>query len=569
VEQLRELNLERKAIETAKARRRPRPKPAAPAPEAPTRVTAQQEAEEAKEAEEVADVIDSRRRFVMRQLRMFQGRRSLPDDLDVDELNPVELPKEPVVAETGAIKVGEVVAAEGGEAGVLIRQEEEGTNRLALREGLTLMSGDRIETASGAEAPCTSVHLKGGATLDLDRATSVELLGRDNLRFTTGRIYAHIAVPYDEESYREGGPPFSLQTEAGRFLTHDLKAELYLSPHEMLHKDLRARVDGGKVYLVNRRGHVVGQRGQELRARKGARPARTEGFSGTIWRGRERNLPDLPYGLGHPIIFSSYAPLESSGAYYALGLALRNEIDLRGLQTAIGKSGEGANQLRYFRELYEKARLFQRFAPRRIPAATLGVLRPLEIPTPRAAASTQPQRSDAALQILAAARTATPAKPLLMLCHGAMTDIACAWLMDPTIAGRVVVVGERSGKNNVWTQWICDPWACEIVITNFRTVVIYHGGLQADRDLFNEISDPKWVSMKDIQAGKYRSFGILYHVANADVKMTVRRVRFAGRRDDKPVFEQDPAGTMWEIWSKAKRGELQDEFRRIFVRTQD
>jgi len=568
VEQLRELNLERKAVETGRTRRRPRPKPAAPTPEEATRVrvTAQQEVEEATR------IIDARRRFVMQQLQMFHGRGPLPDDLDVDELDRNAVPgpdDEDVIAGTEPVEVGRVLEAEGAEAGVLIREGAAGANRLALKKGLALLSGDRIETARGTGVPCTSVRLEGGATLDLDRATSVAVLGRDDLRFHGGRIYAHIAVPYSEDGYREEGPPFSLQTEAGRFLTHELQAELYLSSNELLGKDLKARVDGGKVHLVNRMGHVVGRQGQELRARKDAQPSRSEGFFEPIWRGRERHLPGLPFGLSSPIVFSSYAPLQSSGTHYALGLALRNEIDLRGLQTAGGKTGDGSDQRRYFRELLEKTREFQLLAPRRIPRATLGVLRPLQVPLPKIAAQTRVERSDAVGQILSAARTATPSKPLLVLCHGAMTDVACAWLMDPTIAGRVVVVGERSGPKNVWTQWICDPWACEIVITHFRCVLVYHGGLQPDRKLLKQITDPKWVSMKNNQVGKYHSFGLLYNIVNPDVGRTVRRVRFAGTKKDEPVFEPDRAGNMWEIWSHAKPDKLQNEFNRIFIRAQD
>jgi hypothetical protein len=397
----------------------------------------------------------------------------------------------------------------------------------------------------------------------------VEVLGRDNLRFHSGRIYAHIAVPIPEDGYEEGEPPFSLQTEAGRFLTHNLKAELYLSPNEVLHKDLRARVDIGKVHLVNREGHVVGHRGQELWARKDARPSRKDGFSEPIWRGRERNLPGLPFGLSNPIIFSSYAPLQSSGTYYAMGLAVRNEIKLRGLQTAGGKTGDGSDQLRYFRHLVQKTRELQLLAPRRIPPATLGVLRPLEIPSPKVAAQTRAERSEAAMQILAAARTATLAKPLLVLCHGAMTDVACAWLMDASIADRVVVVGERSSRKNAWTQWICDPWACEIVIRHFRCIVVYHGGLQPDREMLTRITDPKWTDMRNNQVGKYHSFGLLYHVVNPDIETTVRRVSFTGTENDQPVFKPDQAGNMWEIMSRAGRDKLRAEFRRIFLTAQD
>jgi hypothetical protein len=576
VEQLRELELERNAIETVKARRRPRPKPAAPASEEPAYVTAQRKAERAvavAEAEEAARFIEARQRFVMRQLRMFEGRAPLPDNLDVEEFDPDEAKAagKPAVAETGPVEVGRVLAAVAGKAGVLIREAEEGLQRLELAKDLTLLSGDRILTSPGANAPCTSVRLKGGATIDIDRATSVEVLGRDNLYFSVGRIYAHIAVPFPEDTYREAEPPFSLQTEAGRLLTHDLRVELQLSPA----KELRARVDSGKVHLVNRKGHVVGHRGQVLRTRKDKRPTRTEGFAEPVWRGRQRHFPGLPFGFGSPIIYSSRFSAQESGDYYAMAMALRGEIDLRGLQTSCGFKENPEGQQRYFEKLVEATRKFRKLAPRRIPTPKLGVLNRLKVPSPKVPAKTQVQRSDAALQILAAAKTATPSKPLLVLCHGSMADVACAWLMDPSIADRVIVAGERMWANAAnrvpdpgYTPIRSDPWAYEIVARHFRCLLVNLNGLKADRALLDQITDPKWDSLKSCGGGVHHGFSFLYHVTHPDNRMTVRRQRFVGIKGEGPVFAEDPKGRTWEIHIEGEREKLLDEFRRIFLRLQ-
>jgi hypothetical protein len=249
-----------------------------------------------------------------------------------------------------------------------------------------------------------------------------------------------------------------------------------------------------------------------------------------------------------------------------MALALRGEIRLLGLQTSLGTLGESPEEIRsYFRELTEEARKLQPLAPGRIPQPTLGALHLLQVPTGNVPERTRPERSDAALQLLAAVRTATPERPLLVLCHGAMTDVASAWLMDPAIAERVVVAGEKNRSNNTWSAWNSDPWAGEIVLRRFRFILLYHDGLKADRAVLERVTDPRWISLTDNRAGTHNKFSLVYHLTNPDARIKVRRIRLTGTQDDKPVFGADPAGTIWEIQSLTKPGELLAEFERIFL----
>jgi len=107
IEQLCELNLERRAVETAnRMKPPPRFEPGRPPSDPATRTTAQEEAEEA------ARFIEARQRFVMQQLRMFHSRGPLPDDLDVDEFEPGTVrTEEPVVARTCARNIGDSICA--------------------------------------------------------------------------------------------------------------------------------------------------------------------------------------------------------------------------------------------------------------------------------------------------------------------------------------------------------------------------------------------------------------------------------------------------------------------------
>jgi len=455
---------------------------------------------------------------------------------------------------------------------VLIREAEEGPLRLELARDLKLLIGDRILTAPGAKVACTSVRLEGGATIDIDRASTLEVLGRDHVHFHTGRIYAHIAVPYPEDAYPEAEPPFSLQTEAGRMLTHDLRAEMRVSPA----KELRARVDSGKVHLLNRMGNVVGHRGQELRTRKNVRPSRRDGFAEPVWRGRDRNFPGLPFGFGCPIIYSSRFSVRDSGDCYAIAMALRGEISLKGLQTSSGFKKNPQRQRGHFDRLLKVTEKFRKIAPHRIPRATLGILTRLEVPSPKIATQTRLQRSGAVSQILMAAKLATPSKPLLVLCHGSMADVACAWLMDPTISDRVIVAGERSWVNAPnripdpgYAPIICDQWAFEIVARHFRCLVVNHSGLQFGPELSKQITAPEWELVKKCSRGNHHGFSFLYHVSRPDSQMTVKRHRFVRIQDNAPVLVEDPKGKIWEIHIKGEREKLREEFRRIFLRRQN
>ena len=566
VEQLRQLNLERNVIETAKKRRRPRPKPAPPSsvpptPEEAPRAVAEQDAQDAEDAEEVARLIDARRRFVMRQLRSFGERAKRLDDLDIEEFDShaPDTSREEAATRAGTVEIGRVLAADDGRSGVLIREADEGPQRLQLTKDLPLLSGDRIETAHGKVIPCASVHLKGGATIDIDRATSIELLGRNNVRFHTGRIYAQIAVPYPEDSYPEEGPPFSLETEAGRFLTHDMQAELTRATGQVLRKDFRARVDGGTVHLINRKGLITGRKGQELKVRKGAQPTRAEGFSKPIWRGRERNYRNLPFGRSSPVIFSVSTLGKYYGAYYMVGLAFRGEIRLAGLQSSQGDR----QQEPLFESFLVEARKLQRYAPGSFPLPVRGTVSPLRVPASGKFKDTQSLKSAATSQILEQARKAIPARPLVFLCHGSATDLACAWLKEPGIAKRVVVVAAIPLKKSIW--WQRDPWAAQIVLRHFRCVLLPSAQMAFDLPRLRRISDPRWASIVNREIPDDHHIRMMCYFVNPDPRFKVTRLRFKGARDEKPVFEPNPKGRVWQVSGVPSVNTVLTEFDRVFL----
>ena len=93
-------------------------------------------------------------------------------------------------------------------------------------------------------------------------------------------------------------------------------------------------------------------------------------------------------------------------------------------------------------------------------------------------ASTIPNNSDGALFIKnESARLSLPYRPLVVATGGRLTDIADAYLMDPTVAERVVVVsalGEKTASGGIMDapNGQLDPWASTIVGARFPYVQV-------------------------------------------------------------------------------------------------
>lgn len=103
---------------------------------------------------------------------------------------------------------------------------------------------------------------------------------------------------------------------------------------------------------------------------------------------------------------------------------------------------------------------------------------PLAIPADGQIESTTPNRSEGAHLILdASARLALPYRPLAVVTGGRLTDVADAYLMDPTVTQRVVVVSSMGsttagGGAMGAPNGEMDPWADAIVTARYRFVQV-------------------------------------------------------------------------------------------------
>jgi len=115
---------------------------------------------------------------------------------------------------------------------------------------------------------------------------------------------------------------------------------------------------------------------------------------------------------------------------------------------------------------------------RNIPDATPSAGDALVRPADGAIESTAPNRSAGAKLILdQSAQLGRPWRPLVVVTGSRLTDVADAYLMDRTVADRVVVVaalGGAAGSGSVmgWPNGELDPWADWIVGQRFRYIQV-------------------------------------------------------------------------------------------------
>jgi len=115
---------------------------------------------------------------------------------------------------------------------------------------------------------------------------------------------------------------------------------------------------------------------------------------------------------------------------------------------------------------------------RNLPDATASIAPALARPASGAIDDTVPNRSEGARLILeAAAAHGTAAHPLAIATGGALTDVADAYLLDPTLVERAVVVAslgqtEGSGSSTFNPNGGRDSWATFIVTSRMRLVQV-------------------------------------------------------------------------------------------------
>lgn len=192
--------------------------------------------------------------------------------------------------------------------------------------------------------------------------------------------------------------------------------------------------------------------------------------------GTTRSHGLLPVDERNPIVVLNDGAYDNWATEYALLLSANGGPELAGI--IVGTSGpwpEIELNVAGARELVRAARM-SGLANIPDPIASIGEV--LERPTGGALEDTQSNRSEGALFIIEASkRLALPYRPLVVAVGGRLTDVADAYLIDPTVSERIVVIASlgsltSSGATMGPPNGEMDPWADLIVATRLPYIQV-------------------------------------------------------------------------------------------------
>jgi hypothetical protein len=197
---------------------------------------------------------------------------------------------------------------------------------------------------------------------------------------------------------------------------------------------------------------------------------------GNIDAGRDVSHGPLPVDERNPVIVANDSPTDNWTGEYAMLLASSGGPPLAGI--IVNPSPywpDLATNVAGWNQMVAAARAS---GLRNIPDATPSAGNPLVRPADGRIESTAPNRSDGARLILdLSARLSLPWRPVVVATGSRLTDVADAYLVDHSVADRVVVVsalGGAAGDGSVmgWPNGELDPWADWIVGQRFRYIQV-------------------------------------------------------------------------------------------------
>jgi hypothetical protein len=469
-----------------------------------------------EQAAELQRLILSQQHWLKADLPKAGARRATTDTAEDDETVAVD-PAQPANqdTETEPVPVARVVFVEPETKDVVVVRKGAGAEtRTPLSNGSVLLTGDRVETRRTDDRACAAVRLDGGATVDLAGETTVQVRGVGTLRLESGRIYA-CYKPDLRVGEEYGPPPLALETAAGRYLTNGAQMEVFASPKVSVPAQTIAKVDSGRVHLFNSKGHVMGVRGQEVQAIALRPPAGFPALTSAVWRGRDRPFDNLPFAASTPIVVMDEDPFACLLEDYAFALSHERTRTVLG----IGVGGGNNNARDRFKTLDRYARALKVRGVRNIPELLLGSGAPLVPPVSGRFEETRPESSPAVNRLVSMARQARPDRPVAVICAGAMTDLASAWLVEPACAANLIAV---CGFGGPYQCEKLDPWAYTIVMQQFRCIVLDKTyAMNLDPREFDRIRDRCWSSISRKEGS--RDLVLLATVALPEVATKVER----------------------------------------------
>jgi hypothetical protein len=195
-----------------------------------------------------------------------------------------------------------------------------------------------------------------------------------------------------------------------------------------------------------------------------------------VWRWPAGHARPLPYGLSNPVVYDNDEAVDQYTDEYLLSLASLGQIQLKGMITS--SSIEPYN-------FYVPVKDYERMVADReqlvanakangyanIPIVLRGPMGNLEKPASGKIEDTKPIGAAGSWLIVNEARKASPEKPLVVVAGAPLTAEADAYLLDPSIADKMVVAWLGGTVRDMcdYNGW-ADPWAAYIVLQKLRLV---------------------------------------------------------------------------------------------------
>jgi hypothetical protein len=184
----------------------------------------------------------------------------------------------------------------------------------------------------------------------------------------------------------------------------------------------------------------------------------------------------LPVDERNPVILSNDSATDNWTGEYAMLLANSGGPPLVGIiVNPSSYSPDLAENVNNWNQMVIAARSSGlRDIPDVTPSAGSSLVRPAD----GKIESTQPNRSEGAKLIVDKSKLLSlPWRPLVVVTGSRLTEVADAYLLDPTVTKRVVVVAALGAASNAggamgWPNGELDPWADWIVAQRFRYVQI-------------------------------------------------------------------------------------------------
>jgi hypothetical protein len=284
---------------------------------------------------------------------------------------------------------------------------------------------------------------------------------------------------------------------------------------------------------------------------------------GTLDAGSDRAREELPFGPDNPVILTNDNVYDNWYGEYAVLLAHAGGPTLAGIVVSTGSAWVDLDaNVNGWQELVSRAR---ESGLTSVPDPVRSAAQTLRRPSDGRIESTVPNDSDGARFIVETSLLqARPGRPVVVATGGRLTDVADAYLIDPSVADRIIVsasIGSGfSGSEQVGRMGVPngeeDPWADTIVIQKLRYVQVsarYDQLSDVPSDRLSELPETPlgdWMRSKQPEIFDIEVAADQVSVIAAGIPAYVKgltRISQSGWEGDQPTLAPDSNGSAWLV----------------------